>query len=109
MMKIPTARYLPGIASLRDESASDVIFALAYFFDRPKCNEISLVQYGDPVSHFEYDADLPVGAAGDDGLEAGRLGGVGQQRAVKVERVDMRGNLHAAIVPSAGGARHRRD
>src|SRR5258708_4926679 len=46
MMKIPTARYRLGIASLRNESASDVVFALAYFFDRSKGHEISLVENG---------------------------------------------------------------
>ena len=32
-MKIPTARYRLGMASLRYESASDFVFALAYFID----------------------------------------------------------------------------
>src|SRR5580692_6141140 len=51
MMKIPTAKYRLGISSLRNKSASDVVVALANLFDRPKCNEIALVQHGDPVSH----------------------------------------------------------
>src|ERR1700739_2324211 len=44
IMNIPTERYRLGIASLRNESASDVIFALAYFFNRSKGDEISLVE-----------------------------------------------------------------
>src|ERR1700750_2768946 len=46
MMKIPTARYRLGIALLRNESASDVVFALAYFLNRSKRDEISLVENG---------------------------------------------------------------
>src|SRR5580698_1600923 len=51
MMKIPTARYLFGIGSLRYESSCNIVFALANLCDRPKCNEISFVQYGDSVSY----------------------------------------------------------
>ena len=40
MMKTPTAKY-----------RLDIVLALTNFFDRPECNEISLVQYGDPVSY----------------------------------------------------------
>src|SRR5579863_5547980 len=51
MMKIPTATFRLAIDSLRNESASDGILALAHFFDRPKGDNISLVKDGDPVSH----------------------------------------------------------
>src|SRR5579859_5043687 len=50
-MKIPTATFCFGIGSLRNKSASDVILALAHFFDRPKGDNISLVKHGDPVSY----------------------------------------------------------
>jgi hypothetical protein len=51
MMKTPTAKYRFDICSLRNKSASDIVFALANLCDRPECNEISLVQYGDLVSY----------------------------------------------------------
>src|ERR1700741_1132449 len=51
MMKIPTATFRLVIDSLRNESASDAILALAHFFDRPKGDNISLVKHGDPVSY----------------------------------------------------------
>src|SRR5580692_12886576 len=51
MMKIPTAIFRLDIESLRNESASDAILALAHFFDRPKGDNISLVKDGHPVSY----------------------------------------------------------
>jgi hypothetical protein len=36
---------------LRNESASDAILALAYFFDRPKGGNTSLVKHGDLVGY----------------------------------------------------------
>src|ERR1700677_518725 len=51
MMKIPTARYRLDIASLRNEFASDFVFALAYFVNRPEGNKISFVKHGHPVSY----------------------------------------------------------
>src|SRR5258708_37265451 len=51
MMKIPTARYRLGIPSLRNEFASDFVFALAYLVCRAEGNKISFVEHGDPVSY----------------------------------------------------------
>src|SRR5579863_1908907 len=49
-MKSPTARYRFGILSLRNESASDFVFALAYFIDCSKCDDIPFVEHDDSVS-----------------------------------------------------------
>src|ERR1700739_4208297 len=51
MMKIPTARYRLDTASLRNEFASDFVFALAYLVYRPEGDKISFVEHGDPVSY----------------------------------------------------------
>src|ERR1700743_1536746 len=51
MMKIPTARYRLGIGSLRNQFASNFVFALAYLVYRPKGDKISFVEHADPVSY----------------------------------------------------------
>src|SRR5277367_5875042 len=51
MMKIPTARYRLDIASLRNQFASDFVFALAYFINRSKGDKVSFVEHRNPVSY----------------------------------------------------------
>src|SRR6266478_5212094 len=48
---VPTARYRLDIGSLRNQFASDFVFALSYLVYRAKGDKISFVEHGDPVSY----------------------------------------------------------
>ena len=73
MMNTPTAAYRVDIWSLRNESAGDVVFALADLFDRTECHEISLVEHGYPVR----DLACPVYIVCDDDQRSPVLGFAG--------------------------------